>query len=47
MFSKIQDGAHIQYGVFLWDLILEALAFVTINMQKNLHILEELIQKKK
>jgi hypothetical protein len=43
--SKIQDGAHIQYGVF-WHLFQEALAFVkNFKMQKFLHILEEQTQK--
>jgi hypothetical protein len=45
-FSKIQDGAHIRYGVF-WHLFLEALAFVrNFKMQKFLHFLEEQTPKK-
>jgi hypothetical protein len=46
-FSKIQDGAHIQYGVFFWHLLLEALKFVrNFKMEKFLQFLKEQTPKK-
>jgi hypothetical protein len=42
----MQDGAHIQYGVFFWHLFLEAVGFVrNFKMQNFLHFLEEKTKK--